>query len=132
MKPLEVVCALIQQGSRTLITQRGPAMRHPGKWEFPGGKVEAGESPTRALIREIREELHLEVAPQRQLLTLTHTYPERTISLTAYLCTLKGGIIQLSEHQAWTWIRAEDWRQYDWLEGDLPICRHYFEPAAED
>jgi 8-oxo-dGTP diphosphatase len=117
--PLHVVGAAIIAGGRCLVTQRGPGMRLPGKWELPGGKVEPGEDPRAALVREIREELGLEILPG-DLLATGHDRAG-TVRLDAYACTLLGGALHLHEHAASRWVAAGELAGLDWAEADQPL-----------
>ena len=116
--PIHVVGAAIVAAGRCLVTQRGPQMRLPGKWEFPGGKVEPGEDPRAALVREIREELGLEILPGA-LLATGHDRAG-TVRLDVYACTLLGGSLHLREHADSLWVGAGEVAGLDWAEADLP------------
>lgn len=110
-RPLvEVVCALMEDDAGRLLVARRPAHKHlGGLWEFPGGKVEAGEEPAVALIREIREELGCEVVPGMRLGAVTHAYATVTVRLTPFLVRLVPGAVPVArEHEALRWVtRAE-------------------------
>jgi 8-oxo-dGTP diphosphatase len=100
-------------------------MRHPGKWEFPGGKIVSGESPAEGLRREIREELGLEVRPGQQLPPHTHHYPALTVTLHPFICTISGGEPVLHEHAAIIWLPPAELASLDWAEADLPVLAAY-------
>ena len=117
--PLHVVGAAIVAGRRCLVTQRGPGMRLAGKWEFPGGKVEPGEEPRAALVREIREELGLETLPGELLATGSDR--EGTVRLDVYACALLGGSLHRREHAASRWIGHDEVAELDWAEADVPV-----------
>lgn len=126
-KPCAVVAAIIELGGMILCVQRG-ASQYPyihGKWEFPGGKIEPGESPEAALTREIQEELHLSIAVDRHLITVAHDYPDFHISLAAYRCTTAAGNPILTEHVAHRWLSAADpeFLALDWAAADIPILQ---------
>ncbi len=108
-----------------LITQRSATMSQPLLWEFPGGKVEAGESEAAALAREIKEELALEVEPLQRLTPVRYTYKAFEIELIPYICRYKGGTLHLLEHQAYKWVAAEALLQFDWCPADKPIVAEY-------
>ena len=93
-------------------------MPHPLKWEFPGGKVKKGESREECLVREIREELSLEVELIRAMDPLEHRYPEQTILLFPYVCGIRSGTIRLAEHMEYRWLSCEALSGLDWLEAD--------------
>ena len=114
----EVVCALIVGQGKLLIAQHGIHSRHPWKWEFPGGKIQPGESPEEALGREIREELNMEIRVEERLAPVTHTYGEKVIRLIPFLCRWTGGDLQLTEHHAVRWVSPEGIARYDMLGAD--------------
>ena len=117
----QVVAALIWDGSRFMICQR-PAHKARGLlWEFVGGKVEPGETKPQALIRECREELGITVSPQALFMELDHVYPDLTIHLSLYHCTIAAGIPQLLEHNDLRWITPSEIPQYDFCPADAEI-----------
>ncbi|MEJ8756541.1 (deoxy)nucleoside triphosphate pyrophosphohydrolase [Pontibacter sp. H259] len=122
---IQVVCALIEQHGKVLITQRSSQMAQPLLWEFPGGKLEACESETDALVREVLEELHLVILPQQRLTPVTHTYSSKSIELIPYTCTLQSREIILSEHMAYSWVTINELLNYDWCPADIPIVKEY-------
>jgi mutator protein MutT len=87
---IAVVAAIIEDTDRFLVTRRQSGVHLAGLWEFPGGKIDPGETPTGALQRELREELDVEVDPGESLFNTRHAYPDRTVELTFYRCTLRG------------------------------------------
>lgn len=117
----QVVAALIWDGSRFMICQR-PAHKARGLlWEFVGGKVEPGETKPQALIRECREELGITVSPHALFMELDHVYPDLTIHLSLYHCTIASGIPQLLEHNDLRWITPSEIPQYDFCPADAEI-----------
>jgi len=100
-------------------------MSLPLKWEFPGGKIKAAETPEECLKRELREELDVEVAVGRALTPRTHQYPEFTVTLYPFLCTITSGTITLHEHAALAWMRPEEMHTLDWAEADWPVIEEY-------
>ena len=131
--PLPVVCALIERGGGVLLARR-PAHKHLGlKWEFPGGKVDAGETPAAALIREIREELGCDVTIARALPRFTHTYDRTTIEMIPFVCHLSPASTEPhpSEHVAIAWVRPQLLRDYDLAAADLPVVAAYLEPSRD-
>ena len=120
MSPLYVVGAAITQDNRCLIAQRGPQMTLAGKWEFPGGKVEPNESAPTALVREIAEELDLQITVTDLLATGTATIGPRVITLDVYAATITAGIVALREHSQIAWATADELPNFDWAEADVP------------
>ncbi len=120
MKPVEVVGAVIARDDTVLCAQRGVEGRLPLKWEFPGGKVESGETPRQALEREVREELQCDIEVGRKLTTTIHAYDFATISLTTFLCRLIEGEPQLNEHSAVMWLSRAELPSLDWAPADVP------------
>ncbi len=118
---ITVTCAIIQDRDKFLICQRGRAMSLPLKWEFPGGKMEPGEDEKRSVIREIREELQLDIRLIRRLATVEYDYPSFRIRLIPFLARVIGGSLQLQEHADAKWISADELDQYDWAPADLPV-----------
>ncbi len=117
----QVVAALIWDGSRFMICQR-PAHKARGLlWEFVGGKVEPGETKPQALIRECREELGIIVSPHALFMELDHVYPDLTIHLSLYHCSIAAGIPQLLEHNDLRWITPSEIPQYDFCPADAEI-----------
>ena len=119
----EVTCAIIIEKERVLVTQRSEEMRHPLKWEFPGGKVKEGESPEYCIKREIQEELGLRVVVKQLLPSVKHTYGTRTIKLIPFICSREEGKISLSEHKSFRWIPIEEVEKVDWLDADAEVVR---------
>ena len=100
-------------------------MTLPLKWEFPGGKIEAGESPEECLIRELKEELGVSVLVGIALSTATYCYPDFTVTLHPFICQLAGGIITPHEHNALKWTEPEQMPELDWAAADLPVVHEY-------
>jgi 8-oxo-dGTP diphosphatase len=125
--PIPVVCAVLEHDGRVLLAQR-PADKHlPLKWEFPGGKVEPGESPADAIIREIREELGCAIVITRALPRFVHHYPRATIEMIPYVCRLEpdSPAPHPHEHVALAWVKAEDLLGYDLSAADIPVIAAY-------
>jgi 8-oxo-dGTP diphosphatase len=124
---LPVVCALIERAGRVLLAKR-PAHKHLAlKWEFPGGKVDPGESAEAALIREIREELLCDIIIRRALPRIIHTYDRTMIEMIPFVCSLspESPDPQPSEHVAIAWALPAELAAYDLAAADLPIARMY-------
>lgn len=120
MKTINVVAALIVHENKVFATQRGYG-DWKGYWEFPGGKVEPGETPEAALIREIREELATEIEVERYVTTVEWDYPAFHLSMRCYLCNVISGSLTLLEHEAATWLDREHLHGVNWLPADEGI-----------
>jgi 8-oxo-dGTP diphosphatase len=121
----DVVCAIIEQDGRFLVARR-PAGKHLArKWEFPGGKVEAGESEVEALDRELLEELGVRVKIIERLTPVEHSYPDRSLRLIAFRCRIVNGVPDAGEHEELRWIEIDEAFSYDFPEADLPILAEY-------
>jgi len=117
MKAVEVVAAIIQDRDKIFATQRGYGEFKDG-WEFPGGKIEQGETPQGALIREIREELDTEIEVGNLFDTVEYDYPTFHLTMYCFFCTIKSGDLVLKEHEAAKWLTRESLRSVDWLPAD--------------
>ena len=122
-KQIYVVGAVIVSEGRVLCVQRGPGAALPGMWEFPGGKIEAGESPQSALKREIDEELRCEIAVGDEVTTTSHDYDFGVVHLTTFYCDLVAGSPQLLEHSDLTWSEPDELRRLDWAPADIPAVK---------
>jgi 8-oxo-dGTP diphosphatase len=119
----QVVCALIIHEGKLLITQHGAHTGHPLSWEFPGGKIQEGEIPEEALIREILEELNIFISVEMALHPVEYQYPGKVIRLMPYLCRWSSGEIELSEHNDSLWIEPGDVFAHDMLPADFKMLR---------
>lgn len=123
---IDVTCAIIiDENGLVLATQRSAQMKMPLKWEFPGGKVETGESLEECLKREIQEELGILLQLGLQLPEHVHHYPDISIRLIPFICKIEAGSIDLKEHLKYSWLSAEDLPGLDWAEADVPVLNHY-------
>ena len=120
IKTIEVVAAIIIKDNQVFATQRGYG-QWQGWWEFPGGKIEPGETPEAALTREIREELNAEITVGDLLQTIEWDYPAFHLTMHCYLCTLNSDQLHLNEHSASAWLTLETLRSVNWLPADLGI-----------
>lgn len=109
------------RGGLILAAQRGPGRTLAGYWEFPGGKIEPGETPQQALARELREELQIEVEVGEFVARAEHTYEFGTVRLDAYFCTLKDDEPHLTEHLELRWLDVDQLAELDWTAADIPI-----------
>lgn len=121
LKAIDVAAALIFHEGKLLISQRRPDDHLPNLWEFPGGKVEPGETFESCLAREIREELGVEIAVGRLVEDLIHAYPEKTVRLRFYQCRMVSGSPEAIHVQAIRWISREELTQIDFPEADAQL-----------
>lgn len=124
MRKIDVVAAVIQDGNRVFATQRGYGDFKDG-WEFPGGKIEPGETPQQALKREIEEELDTEITVGDLLTVVEYDYPDFHLSMQCFLCTVAAGNLVLKEHEAAKWLTAEELDSVDWLPADIQVVDAY-------
>lgn len=124
---INVTCGLIETERCVLVTKRGPGTSQAGLWEFPGGKLEAGETEEEGLCREIWEELRLRVIPYHRLTTVEHHYVDKHIRLLPWVCRSQAGVIQLQEHTDAAWASIEELPQFDWSPADIPVYKAYIE-----
>ena len=123
MKHINVVCAVIVNKGRIFACQRGYG-EWKDWWEFPGGKIESGESPEEALQREIREELSIEISIDRHLTTVDYDYPDFHLTMHSYLCHLKDYIQpHLLEHEAARWLGKDNLEEVKWLPADVEVIK---------
>ena len=123
MKTIEVVAGVITDGGRFFATQRGYGDYKDG-WEFPGGKVEPGESPEQALVRELKEELAVEVKVGERICTVEYDYPKFHLTMHCFFCTLPAGCRPtLLEHEAARWLDRESLGSVNWLPADVEVVK---------
>ena len=130
MPPLIVTAAILREGPRVLITRRPDGGSHPGRWEFPGGKLDDGESPQQALARDIREELDLAVSVDDIFEVAYYRYDWGPILLLAFECRSLGGEIRNLEVAEHRWIFPAELPGYDILPADRPIIERLLRTAA--
>ena len=118
-KTIEVVAAVIGDGAGHVLATQCPPHKHGGGWEFPGGKIEPGEAPQAAVVREIREELGLSISVGELLHTIEWDYPAFHLRMFCYACKIEQGSIQLREHTAFCWLSAENLHSIPWLPADV-------------
>lgn len=121
MRKIKVVAALIIKDKKVFCAQRANKGEIALKWEFPGGKIETGESNEEALLREIKEELDSEIQVKDYLMTVTHQYTGFHLTMHSYLCELKTGNLELSEHVDSCWLTKDKLDHLDWAAADIPI-----------
>ena len=122
MKQIEVVAAIIRREERIFATQRGYGDWKEW-WEFPGGKMEAGETPEEALRREIREELSTEISVDELLCTVDYDYPKFHLTMHCFLCSLLSEALHLNEHEAARWLSEDELDSVQWLPADQEVIR---------
>lgn len=122
MKQIEAVAAIIRKGDKIFATQRGYG-EWKDWWEFPGGKMEAGETPEDALKREIREELSTEISVDEFLCTVEYDYPKFYLKMHCYLCSLVTETLHLNEHEAAKWLAKNELDSVKWLPADVKVVK---------
>ena len=120
MKTINVVAAIIRDGNKIFATQRGYG-EHKDGWEFPGGKIEPGETPQQALVREIKEELDTEIVVGALLTTIEYDYPAFHLNMQCFWCRIVEGTPVLKEHEAARWLDVENLESVKWLPADQII-----------
>lgn len=132
MKKIEVVAAIIHdEKERIFATQRGYGDFKDG-WEFPGGKMEPGETPEEALMREIWEELETRIRVERLVQTVEWDYPAFHLTMHCYLCHVESGHLELKEHEAAKWLRKEELESVNWLPADEVVVKRLGEGSIKD
>ena len=119
-KKIEVVAAIICDSDKIFATQRGYG-EWKDWWEFPGGKMETGESPREALLREIKEELATEIEVGKLVTTVEHDYPKFHLTMHCFVCRIKTGKLTLTEHEAAKWLTIETIDTVKWLPADKEV-----------
>ena len=122
MKNIEVVAAIIHKDGAYFATQRGYG-EFEGMWEFPGGKIEPGESTDAALKREIQEELGVDITIDKFLCTTDYNYPSFHLTMHCYLCSVAYGEIELREHRSARWLTTELLDSVEWLPADMDVIK---------
>ena len=124
-KNMRVACAIIEKNERILAVQRSERMNLPLKWEFPGGKIHRGERPEQCVVREVAEELNLQIEIVRPLPTVSQDYPNFSVILYPFICAIVSGEISLHEHKALLWMSPIELPSLDWVAADFPIIATY-------
>lgn len=123
MKAILVVAAVIHKGHKILATQRGYG-DYKDFWEFPGGKIESGETPEEALVREIKEELLLDINVEEYITTVEYDYPKFHLSMKCYKCSIREGESPiLLEHESMKWLSMDELDTVEWLPADREVIR---------
>lgn len=120
MKNIRVAAAVIRKDDKIFATQRGYGEFKDG-WEFPGGKIEEGETPEQALTREIREELNTEIRVSERIGTVEYDYPKFHLSMDCFWCEIVQGMLELKEHEAAKWLTKDTLHSVEWLPADVEV-----------
>lgn len=121
MKTIEVCAGIIRNKNHQILTTQRMGGDFDGKWEFPGGKIEKGETHRETVYRELKEELNIEVDVGNHLITIEHQYPNFFLIMHCYWCNIKKGNIELLEHKDARWISRSELDSVDWIEADIDI-----------
>lgn len=122
-KRIEVVGAVLVHDGKILAARRGPGRSMAGYWEFPGGKIELGESPEQALHRELSEELRIEATVDREITTTDHEYDFGIVSLKTFGCSVPSKEVTLTEHVEVRWLAPHDLMTVEWAPADIPTVK---------
>lgn len=123
MKQIKVVAAIIKNEDKILATKRGYG-EFINMWEFPGGKIELGETKEQALVREIKEELNIEINVDKFALDIEYQYPNFYLFMSCFMCSIKEGSIELLEHNDGKWITKEELNTLNWLPADIDAVNY--------
>ncbi|WP_400198096.1 (deoxy)nucleoside triphosphate pyrophosphohydrolase [Methanobrevibacter smithii] len=123
MKEIKVVAAIIQKENKILATKRGYG-EFINMWEFPGGKIEPGETKEQALVREIKEELNIEISVDKFAIDIEYQYPNFYLFMSCFMCSIKEGSIELLEHNDGKWITKEELNTLNWLPADIDAVNY--------
>jgi 8-oxo-dGTP diphosphatase len=129
---IDVVCGVIRNPEGEYLACQRPAGKHlGGLWEFPGGKVDSGETPEAALVRELWEELEVDVETADAMTPVIWNYGDRSIRLLPFGCRVRNGVPRAVEHAELRWCRPEDFHLLRWAEADIPVLREIFPSFGE-
>lgn len=128
MKTIEVVAGVIQNGEKIFATQRGYG-DFKGGWEFPGGKMEPGETREQALARELKEELAVNVSVGSFICTVDYDYPQFHLTMHTFYCTIESGNLTLLEHEAAKWLNRSELHTVNWLPADAEVVKKLKSPS---
>lgn len=123
MKEIKVVAAIIQKENKILATKRGYG-EFINMWEFPGGKIESGETKKQALVREIKEELNIEINVDKFAIDIEYQYPNFYLFMSCFMCSIKEGSIELLEHNDGKWITKKELNTLNWLPADIDAVNY--------
>lgn len=123
MKEIKVVAAIIKNEDKILATKRGYG-EFINMWEFPGGKIESGETKEQALVREIKEELNIEISVDKFAIDIEYQYPNFYLFMSCFMCSIKEGSIEFLEHNDGKWITKEELNTLNWLPADIDAVNY--------
>ena len=123
MKEIKVVAAIIQKENKILTSKRGYG-EFINMWEFPGGKIESGETKEQALVREIKEELNIEISVDKFAIDIEYQYPNFYLFMSCFMCSIKEGSIEFLEHNDGKWITKEELNTLNWLPADIDAVNY--------
>ncbi|MDR3564929.1 MAG: (deoxy)nucleoside triphosphate pyrophosphohydrolase [Negativicutes bacterium] len=119
---LKVTAAILTDNGKILIAQKGPNDKRANKWEFPGGKIDPGETPEQCLEREMQEEFQVQIQVGKFFAESLFSYEEGQILVMAYFCVQSGGHLTPTEHADYRWVTAQELNQFDFVPSDIPIA----------
>ncbi len=122
---IQVACAVITENGRLFAARRGPSRRNAGRWELPGGKLEAGETARACIVRECREELGFDVEPVEEWAPVRYEEPDLNLTLIPVVCRIANGTPMPTEHDATGWFSADELRKLDWSPADIPVIERW-------
>lgn len=125
--PVDVTCAIIEKNGQVLAAQRGPGMTMPFKWEFPGGKINPGETAEECIMREIKEELGIAIQIKTMLPPSSHSYPDLHIRLHPFVCRIARGRMKPTEHRAVQWTGLDHLPALEWAAADVAVVQSYLD-----
>lgn len=128
---LRVCCAIIQHEGKVLVAQRSEKGLLPLKWEFPGGKVEQGETDEECIVREIKEELDMTITVEKRLSSVVHRYETFSLTLIPFVCKSKSANYTKQEHNQVVWATVNQLGNFDWAEADIPVYKEFLHDINE-